>query len=201
LVVDAAGLVALGGGDVQPPRVDGLLALRCAQLLEARQALAEALLVLLRGPLGLPAGLPPRRDGPGAGGPRVPLRRLLALLEGRLRGLVLALGLDVGLLGLLVGLPPGGQLAVARDRALHQHGELELRQAALVLRAALVQLAGDVVVALPVLAPAAQALVVAHPHRLELGALAGDRPRVAGLAGRPLHVILNAAGARRRRVL
>src|SRR5262249_53254910 len=198
LVVDAAGLVALGPEDVQAAHGDHPLALPRAQLLEARPALPGAVLVLPGRPLELlPALLLARGDVPAARVLVVPLGGALPLLERPALGLVLALDLDVRLLCLLVGLAPGGELPVARRRSLHQHGELELREAALVLGATLVQLARDVVVALASLAPAAQRLVVARAHRLELRALGRDRARVPRLEERRLHLLLHPGVARR----
>src|SRR5262249_37658018 len=191
LVVDAASLVALGPEDVQAAHGHHLLALPGAQLLEARQALAEAVLVLLGRLLELLADLLDRGDVLDSRVLVAPLGAALPLLEGSALGLVLALDLDVRLLCLFVGLAPRGELPVARRRTLHQHGELELREAALVRGAAIVELARDVVVALAPLAPAAQRLVVARAHRLELRALRRDRARVPELEERRLHLFLD----------
>src|SRR5262249_25380802 len=134
LVVDPTRLVPLGAQDVHAPGLHHLLALRRTLLLESAQHLLEALLALLprllqrlADLLHAAAVLPPLLPVP-------PLRRTQALLERRTLGLVLALDVAVRLLGVLIRLAPGRELAVARVRALDEHRHLELPPPALLLQ-------------------------------------------------------------------
>src|SRR5439155_13145464 len=115
-----------------------LRALRAA-IIAARDVLPPALLVLL------PAPAQP-----------LPVRPPLLLVQ--------PLGLDVGILGGAVARAQIRQVAVPAGAALHEQRELQRREAALVLRTALVELARRVVGAVADLLPGVEHGAVPRPQ-------------------------------------
>src|SRR5581483_8052489 len=197
LVVDSPRLVPLRTEDVEPARRDDLLALGRAHLAVALENLLVAGLVLLRRLLELLADLLDLVDVHPAALLVAPLGRAERLLVRTALLLVEPLGLDVRLLGGAVLGADVGEVAVSADAGLHEEGELEGRQPALVLRATLVELAGDVVGPVPDLLPRLEDGLIARAELLEPLPLRRDRRAAAGAEERRLDLLLDVAVSRR----
>src|SRR5947208_537715 len=181
LVVDPPGLVPLGAEDVEAAGFHHLLALGRADLAVLVEDLLVPRLVLLRRLLELLADLLDALHILPAVVLVPALRRAQRLLVRPAFFLVQPLRLDVQVLGGPVAPAVLGEISVAADAALHEQRELEGGEAALVLGAPLVELAGRVVGPVPGLVPGVEHGGVSCPQRLEVLPLRRDRapaPRV-----------------------
>src|SRR5437667_153648 len=201
LVVNPARFVPLGAEDVEAARGHDLLVLGGEDLPVLLEDLPVARLVLLRRLLELLADLLDPLDV-------LPPALLVVLLGGAQRVLVRPplllvqpLGLDVGILGGAVACAEVRQVAVPAGAALPEQRELQRREAALVLRTALVELARRVVGAVADLLPGVEHGAVPRPQLFQVRALGRDRRPAAGLEERGLELPLDAQVARRDRVV